>query len=69
MYHYLYSSSLSPVSPPLCTCGVHMSFSRGRLRMINDNERNDRINQSLGEVRGGALSLLLLLLLLLLDIS
>ncbi|XP_011408225.2 PREDICTED: protein arginine N-methyltransferase 7-like [Amphimedon queenslandica] len=45
--------NFSPHSPPLCSCGLHMSFSRGRLRMINDKERNERINQSLGELLVG----------------
>ena len=45
------SSNASLYSPPLCTCGVHMSYSRARLRMINDNHRNIIFDKALEKVR------------------
>ena len=45
------SSNASLYSPPLCTCGVHLSYSRARLRMINDNYRNIIFDKALEQVR------------------
>jgi protein arginine N-methyltransferase 7 len=35
---------------PVCTCGAHMAWSRNRLRMINDNSRNEIFVRALQKV-------------------
>lgn len=45
-------NSLKPVlEHPVCTCGAHMVWSRVRLSMLNDPQRNTLLLKALRQVR------------------
>ena len=44
-------NNLKPVlEHPVCTCGAHMVWSRVRLSMLNDPQRNTLLLKALGQV-------------------
>lgn len=45
-----FSSTTLSSNCPVCTCGVHLAWSRSRLRMMNDNERNTKLMEALTKV-------------------
>lgn len=45
-----YSNTPISYDRPVCTCGIHLAWSRSRLRMLNDTARNTKLMTALTKV-------------------
>ena len=45
-----YSNTPVSYDRPVCTCGIHLAWSRSRLRMLNDSARNNKLMAALTKV-------------------
>ena len=54
-----YSNTTLSCNRPVCTCGIHLAWSRSRLRMMNDNGRNTKLMEALTKVHYAMLNIMM----------